>query len=92
MSSGRDPVDRLLNRIRLRRRLRQVMGHSSNALALALFSWAILILSQRLFSIGVSETLEMTIPLGVFLAAAAAISYAWGERMLSWYLTQVVGP
>ena len=72
MSSGRDPVDRLLNRIRLRRRLRQVMGHSSNALALALFSWAILILSQRLFSLGVSETLEMTIPLGAFLVVIAA--------------------
>jgi|SaaInlV_130m_DNA_3_1039695.scaffolds.fasta_scaffold09374_1 hypothetical protein len=72
MRSGPDPVDRLLNRIRLRRRLRQVMGHSSNALALALFSWAILILSQRLFSSGVSETLEMTIPLGVFLVVIAA--------------------
>ena len=31
------------------------------------------------------------IPLGVFLAAAGAITYAWGEMMLSWYLTSVVG-
>jgi leader peptidase (prepilin peptidase)/N-methyltransferase len=31
------------------------------------------------------------IPLGVFLAAAAAVAYAWGEPMIEWYMTQVVG-
>jgi leader peptidase (prepilin peptidase)/N-methyltransferase len=31
------------------------------------------------------------IPLGVFLAAAAAVSYAWGEGMVAWYLSSVVG-
>ncbi len=31
------------------------------------------------------------IPLGVFLAAAAAVSYAWGDAMISWYVTRVVG-
>ncbi len=31
------------------------------------------------------------IPLGVFLAAAGAVSYAWGEPILHWYLTSVVG-
>ncbi|MEJ2202536.1 MAG: prepilin peptidase [Gemmatimonadota bacterium] len=31
------------------------------------------------------------IPLGVFLAAAGAVAYVWGEAMLSWYLTQIVG-
>ena len=31
------------------------------------------------------------IPLGVFLAAAGAISYVWGEAMLRWYLVSVVG-
>lgn len=31
------------------------------------------------------------IPLGVFLAAAGAITYVWGETMLRWYLTRVVG-
>lgn len=31
------------------------------------------------------------IPLGVFLAVAGAVTYAWGEIMLTWYLTQVVG-
>ena len=31
------------------------------------------------------------IPLGVFLAAAGAIVYAWGQPMIDWYLTRVVG-
>lgn len=31
------------------------------------------------------------IPLGVFLAAAGAITYQWGQPMLHWYLTSVVG-
>ena len=31
------------------------------------------------------------IPLGVFLAAAGAVAYVWGDQMLSWYLTQIVG-
>ncbi len=31
------------------------------------------------------------IPLGVFLAAGGAVTYVWGEAMLNWYLTQVVG-
>jgi prepilin signal peptidase PulO-like enzyme (type II secretory pathway) len=31
------------------------------------------------------------IPLGVFLAAAAAIAYGWGPQMLDWYLTEIVG-
>jgi prepilin signal peptidase PulO-like enzyme (type II secretory pathway) len=31
------------------------------------------------------------IPLGVFLAAAGAVVWAWGEVMMDWYLTQVVG-
>ncbi len=31
------------------------------------------------------------IPLGVFLAAAAGIVYAWGQPMIDWYLTRVVG-
>ena len=39
----------------------------------------------------ISAISKRLIPLGVFLAAAAAISYAWGEQMTEWYLTQVVG-
>ena len=31
------------------------------------------------------------IPLGVFLAAAGAVAWAWGEAMIRWYMTQVVG-
>lgn len=31
------------------------------------------------------------IPLGVFLAAAAGAAYAWGDPMVTWYVTQVVG-
>ncbi len=31
------------------------------------------------------------IPLGVFLAAAGAVSWAWGPRLIRWYLTDVVG-
>jgi leader peptidase (prepilin peptidase) / N-methyltransferase len=31
------------------------------------------------------------IPLGVFLAAAGAIAYGWGDQMIQWYLTQIVG-
>lgn len=39
----------------------------------------------------VASLSKRLIPLGVFLAAAGAVTYAWGERMLSWYLTSVVG-
>ncbi len=31
------------------------------------------------------------IPLGVFLAAAGAVTFVWGEAMLSWYMSTVVG-
>ncbi|MGD8322276.1 MAG: prepilin peptidase [Gemmatimonadota bacterium] len=31
------------------------------------------------------------IPLGVFLAAAGAVTYAWGQPILAWYMTKVVG-
>lgn len=31
------------------------------------------------------------IPLGVFLAAAGAATYVWGDAMLAWYLGSVVG-
>jgi prepilin signal peptidase PulO-like enzyme (type II secretory pathway) len=31
------------------------------------------------------------IPLGVFLAAAGAVTYVWGDAMLAWYLGSVVG-
>ncbi len=31
------------------------------------------------------------IPLGVFLAAAGAVSYAWGQALIAWYLVKIVG-
>jgi leader peptidase (prepilin peptidase) / N-methyltransferase len=31
------------------------------------------------------------VPLGVFLAAGGAVTYAWGQQMIEWYLTSVVG-
>lgn len=31
------------------------------------------------------------IPLGVFLAAAGAVAWAWGQALVHWYLTSVVG-
>jgi len=31
------------------------------------------------------------IPLGVFLAAAGAVTYVWGDAMLAWYMGSVVG-
>ncbi len=31
------------------------------------------------------------VPFGIFLAAGAAISYAWGDAIVGWYLTSVVG-
>jgi len=31
------------------------------------------------------------VPLGIFLAAGAALSYGWGEAMLEWYRLRVIG-
>ena len=39
----------------------------------------------------VASLSKRLIPLGVFLAAAAAVSWVWGEAMMRWYLTRVVG-
>jgi leader peptidase (prepilin peptidase) / N-methyltransferase len=39
----------------------------------------------------VASLSKRLIPLGVFLAAAGAVTWAWGEAMMRWYLTQVVG-
>lgn len=39
----------------------------------------------------VASLSKRLIPLGVFLAAAGAVTYAWGQPLLSWYLTKVVG-
>jgi leader peptidase (prepilin peptidase) / N-methyltransferase len=39
----------------------------------------------------VASLSKRLIPLGVFLAAAGAVTYAWGPAILHWYLTHVVG-
>ena len=39
----------------------------------------------------VASLSKRLIPLGVFLAAAGALTYAWGDEMLAWYLESVVG-
>lgn len=39
----------------------------------------------------ISMVSKRLVPLGVFLAAAGAVTYAWGEQIIDWYLTSVVG-
>lgn len=39
----------------------------------------------------VASLSKRLIPLGVFLAAAGAVTYVWGEALLTWYLHDVVG-
>ena len=34
----------------------------------------------------ISAISKRLVPLGVFLAAGAAVSYAWGDQMIAWYL------
>ena len=38
----------------------------------------------------ISALTKRLIPLGIFLAAGAAITYGWGEEMLAWYLSSVL--
>lgn len=38
----------------------------------------------------ISALTKRLIPLGIFLAAGAAVSYAWGEALLAWYRTNVL--
>jgi leader peptidase (prepilin peptidase) / N-methyltransferase len=39
----------------------------------------------------ISAISKRLIPLGVFLAAAGAVAYVWGDGMVAWYLTTIVG-
>jgi leader peptidase (prepilin peptidase)/N-methyltransferase len=39
----------------------------------------------------ISAISKRLIPLGVFLAAGGGAAYAWGDAMVRWYLTSVVG-
>lgn len=37
------------------------------------------------------EAFHRLIPFGVFLAGGAAVAYVWGEAMVSWYMTSILG-
>jgi prepilin signal peptidase PulO-like enzyme (type II secretory pathway) len=39
----------------------------------------------------ISMSSKRLVPLGVFLAAGGAVTYAWGQQIIDWYLTSVVG-
>ena len=39
----------------------------------------------------ISAISKRLIPLGVFLAAGGGVAYVWGDAMVRWYLTSVVG-
>ncbi len=39
----------------------------------------------------VSALTKRLIPLGIFLAAGAAVAYGWGDAMLAWYASHVLG-
>ena len=38
----------------------------------------------------ISVLTRRLIPLGIFLAAGAAVSYAWGDALLAWYRTNIL--
>jgi hypothetical protein len=69
MDSRQNTIERLLRRIRLRRRFRAMVQHSSDAMVLAISSLVILLLSERLFSIAIPEPFETLIPIGVMVLA-----------------------
>jgi leader peptidase (prepilin peptidase)/N-methyltransferase len=39
----------------------------------------------------ISYFTKRLVPLGIFLAAGAALSYGWGEAILDWYRTNILG-
>lgn len=54
--------------------------------------WFALVSAISLLRFGpISAISERLIPLGVFLAAGGGAAYAWGDAMVNWYLTSVVG-
>ncbi len=40
----------------------------------------------------ISALTKRLIPLGIFLAAGAAVSYVWGDALLAWYQTTILMP
>jgi len=39
----------------------------------------------------ISMISKRLVPLGVFLAAGGAVTYAWGQQIMAWYTTAVIG-
>ena len=39
----------------------------------------------------ISALTKRLIPLGIFLAAGAAVAYGWGDALLAWYMASVLG-
>ena len=39
----------------------------------------------------ISAVSKRLVPLGVFLAAGGAVAYTWGEQIIAWYLSRIVG-
>ncbi len=68
MRNESDRVQKLLVRIRTRRRLRAVMHHSGTAVAAAIFSVALFNLLERIISISVSDQVFYGVPVALLLA------------------------
>jgi len=59
---------------------------------LALFVFGLLAVVRALLAVGpISDFSKRLIPLGVFLAAGGGVTYVWGDAMISWYMTAVLG-
>jgi leader peptidase (prepilin peptidase)/N-methyltransferase len=68
------------------------LGPAGALLTILLGSFLGLILGVPLIWIrGKLTPLSSYLPLGVFLAMGAAIAHTWGEGMLNWYMTSVLG-
>ena len=39
----------------------------------------------------ISAFTKKLIPFGIFLAAGAAVTYAWGHLLVGWYMTSILG-
>ncbi|MGE4602266.1 MAG: hypothetical protein AAEJ65_05130 [Planctomycetota bacterium] len=68
MRNESDRVQKLLVRIRTRRRLRAVMHHSGTAVAAAIFSVALFNFLERIISISVSDQIFYGVPVALLLA------------------------
>lgn len=72
MKNGTNHVQKLLGRIRSRKRLRAVMQHSGTFTAVAICSMALLVLLGRLISVAVSDQVFYGVPAILFVAGAVS--------------------